>query len=346
MNNLELFTKGIEEVKDSHEVFPYVYQFGKKSEEGKEVTVSCGIHGNEICGIIAGKVVLEIAAALDKAKTLPSGNALNVVLACPNACEQNVRCTDSDGNREFDNPDPQSKTAKRIAAIKKFYAVDLMLCLHNPQDEIPAEICETISGKTTLSFAIAHGLNEERKALLEELGVDAWITGPGLTAGKTGPTDSDEYTHSQGGFGVTVEIGSNEKESDVLRCTLGIARMLSKINVFPELIDEYVDMIRSKVNEILDLADEPSFGNETISEPLHLIAVDQVLKGKDFEFVSPDGLTGYCYKNFHFIPAGEVYAIDDGNERIAENDCYIVFPKKQPKKVAPGHQVALLLKAA
>ena len=346
MNNLELFIKDTEAIKDTHEIFPYVYTFGEKSEDGKEATVSCGIHGNEICGIIAGKVILEVAAALDKAKVLPSDNALNVVLACPNACEQNVRCTDSDGNREFDNLNPQSKTAKRIAAIKKFYAVDLMLCLHNPQDEIPAEICETISGKTTLSFAIAHGLNEERKALLEELGVDAWITGPGLTAGKTGPTDSDEYTHSQGGFGVTVEIGSNEKESDVLRCTLGIARMLSKTGVFPELTDEHTDMIRSKIKDVLALAGEPAFSNETIDEPLHLIAVDQVLKGKDFEFVSPEGLNGYCYKNFHFIPAGQVYAIDNGNEKRAENDCYIVFPKKHPEKVAPGHQVALLLKAA
>lgn len=350
MNNLKLFTDGTEAIREKYAVLglPYVYKFGEKAEGGKEITISCGMHGNEALGLIAGSVMFKVAAVLDEEGLLPKGYVLNIVLANPEASEQGTRgimewvdgkLVMIDANREFNNPDPQTETAKRIASLKRFYAVDIMLCLHNPQENIPENIASTLlsqlddpkkSDKTTMSFAIAHGLTAEREELLAEVGMDACISGPGLTLGKSGPTDSDEYTASQGGFGVTIEVGGNEKENDVERCCLGITRMLAKAGVFPKFEDYLAQLVIEMAGGNPD--DEPPGAGEYLG----LQATDQILKGRDFAFIK-------CYNNFDWIAAGTVIAISDGQEVRAQSDCFILFPKKNPNLVSEGQQMALLV---
>ncbi|MFA6354904.1 MAG: succinylglutamate desuccinylase/aspartoacylase family protein [Candidatus Paceibacterota bacterium] len=167
---------------------------GKK---GPRTAIFVGVHGNEICGILALKEVV-------KKITIDSGLAM-FVYGNIKAIDKNIRFTEFNLNRAFNDSCFYNKKIKktyeykRAQVLKKYLSnIDLLLDIHSVSDKKsePFIICEKNASDIIKSFS------SRFKKVVSGLGVIQ-------------PGGIDGYMNSLGKIGICIECGFHKDKRAV-----------------------------------------------------------------------------------------------------------------------------------
>ena len=256
---------------------------------GKHLVVFGAVHGNEKCGTVAIRRVIEALEAGDF--QLKTGQVTFLPICNPRAFAQNVRFTERNLNRYLvpkeskvhyeDHLDEQICTALGEA--------DVLLDLHSYQSE----------GGPFIFLGTSDAENEFAKCL----GVNDFVYGWGDAFGSSAdanPNESIGTTDSvrlQGGMGVTLECG-HHANADA-----------------PEVGHEAI--LRAM-----------SFLGLTAGEFAANNAPSRCVKMQDVFYKKKAGQWTKNWKHYDAVVAGEVLAkYDDGEEIVAKESGHIVLPK-------------------
>jgi predicted deacylase len=155
----------------SNTSYPYVWTFSS-AIPGPHVCVTALVHGNEVCGAIAGDWLLGTLAA----GLRPTHGTLSVAfanVAAYQSFDANApfasRCVDEDFNRLWDEATldgpRDSRELRRARALRPFYdTVDHLLDLHSMSEPAPAI---ALAGDTAKGLTLAHGLGAPEHILVD-----------------------------------------------------------------------------------------------------------------------------------------------------------------------------------
>jgi predicted deacylase len=251
---------------------------------GPHVCVNALVHGNEVCGAIAGDWLLrELAAGLRLRHGTLSVAFANVAAyqSFKAATPFDSRCVEEDFNRLWDvttlEGERDSVELRRARALRPFYdTVDHLLDLHSMLEPAPPI---SLAGDTAKGLALAHAIGAPAHILVDS----------GHAAGKR--------LRDYAGFGnplsaksaVLIECGQHWERAvgDVAKqVTLRFLRHFNMLDA--SWIDERLDALETKSQRVVDISTvvtqvdasfrwiRPLCGLEVIAEAGTLIAMDGV----------------------------------------------------------------------
>ena len=157
------------------------------------LTVMAITHGNEVAGLRVVNDLLNLICNGQLQITVP----ICIVLGNPDASAKGLRYLERDLNRSFDHSDVSFKEVKRAQEIETVLNdTFLLLDIHQTKENSEFPFFIFPYSKAGFSFA---------KMISEEIPV---VTHWGAPFSKEGMC-TDEYTNTQGGCGITLEIGQN-----------------------------------------------------------------------------------------------------------------------------------------
>lgn len=293
--------KSLKQHQVGNQIAPLVWKFPGQ-KSGPTVTVLEGVHGNETdLGLL--QTILQIV----KKFNVEIGNLI-LGIGNPGAFINGSRGTKNghDLNREFGDQNGNSYEQKRANILKPILAqTDLLLDLH-----------KTI--KPSLPMVIVPEIKTEIDNILATLDIPLIITGQGLDQPDGEAINTDTFVAKNGGTGITIEAGCIH---DVLQqeFTAKILGVLVEMSIFPE------DVLPNKNKAAL---------NPQNFNPEMYDAYWNVVGGENFSFTKKWG-------NFEKIQAGQVFAINNGEELYPEFPSEILFPKDT---ITPGKQACMIVK--
>ncbi len=162
---------------------------------GTSLTICGGIHGNEPCGYLAIKQIIE---EVNRNALIIERGVLTLVIGNPAALVSKQRAVDQNLNRLFIDAvacDPASVESMRAAQLKPILAKAEVLCdLHATTAQTrPFLMCEK------------HLIDQARA-----IGISPIVSGWGDMSGSILSGDTENYVNSKGGQGYTVECGQRD----------------------------------------------------------------------------------------------------------------------------------------
>jgi predicted deacylase len=262
---------------------PWSHVWSYRSDTpGPHVCVNALVHGNEVCGAIAGDWLLrELAAGLRLRHGTLSVAFANVAAyqSFAAATPFDSRCVEEDFNRLWDvttlEGERDSVELRRARALRPFYdTVDHLLDLHSMLEPAPPI---SLAGDTAKGLALAHDIGAPAHILVDS----------GHAAGKR--------LRDYAGFGnplsaksaVLIECGQHWERAvgDVAKqVTLRFLRHFNMLDA--GWIDERLDALETKSQRVVDISTvvtqadasfrwiRPLRGLEVIAEAGTLIAMD------------------------------------------------------------------------
>lgn len=257
--------------------------------KGINLLVLGAIHGNETAGPLAIKKILQ---KLDsKEITLTSGKLTLVPICNPQAYQKNVRQIEENLNRVMKmHKNPKTYEQKLANEICPLIKKsDITLDLHSTH-------CEGDE-----PFAFCDYPNEMNQKLISGLNIKYVLEGwPDIYGNNTEIRDfsTEQYAHECGKTGTTLECGYHKSPYATELAYNAIVSTLSKF----------------KMIEPREIA---------ACEKAHILLQKYVIKQKS-------GNLCHHYKHLDPLKKGEIIArYDDGEELIAEKNCYILLPNQQ-----------------
>ena len=269
----------------------------KGKKEGPTVVVLGGTHGDEQMGA-------EIVELLEKEiKADDINGEIYLFLGNPEACKRNQRFMDTDLNRLFGEEfEKLKKMDEKEMNTEQKRVMEIAPILEKA--DYLLDIHSTI--KPSVPFVYCEP-DEEHFEFARLLGTKYIVSASPDFRPKDLTSSIDNFVDQHGGMGVTYESGWHKDDS-----TFKI--VLNGAKLFLQHIGSY-DFGLAK--------------GEKINPEYMLIHAEVVPNTKKFSF-SED------FSNFDFVAEGEVIATDGSKKIKAEQDSFIIFPKKniQAGKVA------------
>ena len=256
----------------------------KGPEKGPTITIIGGMHGNEKTGVKVIKKLLKMNLKLKM-------GTLNLIIGNPAACKANKRFIEIDANRCFDDKNPKTNEGKRIKIISKYLdKSDLMIDIHSTLKPAPA-------------FLVIPNLKHKFSNCISQLGIKTIISGEGLKHPSGKSIESDLYTCSKGGLGITIESGTLNHN----QISKKIIKVLEQLNMLEK------DLSKLQIHNVYS----------------------QILAGQKFKFSKE-------WNNFEKISKGETYAYNGKSALKVNQDSKILFPKSK-QNIVTGQQACLLI---
>jgi predicted deacylase len=296
---------------------PYSWKFeGKKS--GPTITILGGIHGDETAGI---EIVETLISFLSMTKVVRG--KINLALGNVPAILEGKRKLDLDMNRLFgeDTLELQGPELERVRELEQLLQEsDLLLDIHSTID--PSTPFVAVPSTEDLNEIEVPKTGVSVSKILDSIKVPIILQGQGLLHPDGKAIYTDSYTFEHGGIGLTIEAGWTQ-DPKVLEIQGGIIDLLANLGIIG--ISGHKNPISPK--EIWNAKQNIVCENET------------------FTFTQD-------WQTFDQIKAETIIAtyIKDGKliEVKADEDCMIIFPKKNPgtstpdKELTPGFEACIL----
>ena len=304
--------------------------FGLKP--GPKVIVLGRVHGNECCGTLAIKNVVNLFNT--QVLTLDSGKVTFLPIANPLAALRGTRNGDRNLNRAFypktsDKNNFEDKLNNILCPILEEY--DVLLDLHSflNGDKPFALIGNTTAGKKDFVIGQKHVCTSEHQ-LVSALNVDTVITNWSDTYtrgvqkrrkrdGKHSPPftlnydekygdGTTEYARSKGAIAITLECGQHE---EFLASSVGknaILNLLNRLQMTRTETCVNTDNHNVTYIKLFDVIDKLSYGDKFVKN----------------------------WKTFMKVEENEIVGIfESGKEIRAPKDCFIIFPNQNAE---PGQE--------
>lgn len=236
---------------------------------GKTSVIIAGIHGNEVCGVEAFKLLLPTLKI--------QRGTVHFIYGNPNAIKLGYRYTDGDLNRlfrsdgNFSNEERNSYEYHRSREILPYLdSADVLLDIHasNTEDSIPFFICENIA------FPI-----------IQEMGIETVVSG----FDSLQPGGSDYYMNSRNAIGICLECGyvKDPRSTDI--AVRGIQEFLVAQNHLEPSEDMTFDDKRYFEMKYMHLTKTDNFTPEKKFRDFEKVEKEQVI-GRDGseEIYAPD----------------------------------------------------------
>ena len=257
-----------------------------QSKTGKQIdlTLMAITHGNEFVGV---KVLNDILDFIDQ-DSFELGLSVCFILGNPWAAQKNQRFLEADLNRSFARAELTAKEHHRARKLESILSnSSYLLDLHQTRER---------SESPFFIFPYSVGGFRFARQISSEIPI---VTHWGKPFSKSGQC-TDEFVNSQGGTGITIELGQNG--FDIYKIAAGFKAILRALEV-----------VESKIYKGVDL--EPD------ADP-HVFTWLDIVEFPE----SGDAALKPGYYNFKELPAGEEYGQKDGVPMNASADCRILFP--------------------
>lgn len=273
---------------------PEIFEFDS-GKSGKHLVVTGAIHGNEPCGPLAIKRVME--EIKQGVIGITAGKVTFVPVCNPRAYAQNVRQTERNLNRMMfpkDAPEAYEDHLDNVLC-PLFDTADVLLDLHSCHSQSPPFIFLGACDQANAEYALALGVSHFVHGFEDALGDATADIDPKFAMGTT------EYTREQGGLALTLECGSHLDETAPEVGYQAILRALSHFGlaaVDKAMISAQQDMTRHCVK-----------------------MVKAFIKEEEGQFAQD-------WQNMSRVQGGEVLVhYESGKTITAPEDGYIILPK-------------------
>ena len=289
---------------------PYVYTFDS-GVDGPHVMINALTHGNEVCGAIAVKALLDLGVKPRRGKLTLGFSNVDAYLSFDAAKPDASRFVDQDFNRvwtaaKLDDASVDSSELRRARALRPAIdTVDLLLDLHSMHERSAPLI---VSGPLDKGIELARALGA-----------------PGTVISDEGHPEGRRMRDYEG-FGdplssrnaLLVECGQHWEPSAVVVAKDCTARFLVLAGA-------------------LDVGDLPADWFSPKPDAMRVIRVTQPVVAKSFDFRFADAFTGLET----FAKAGTVIGWNEGEAVVTPYDnCVLVMPSL--RQLRPGVTVVRL----
>jgi len=266
-----------------------IEKFRFDSEQpGKNILIFGAIHGDEHCGPVAIRSVIE---KIEQGTwPLLKGSVTFVPICNPKAHEEKKRVRKENLNRIFKKTSvPETEEQELANELTTLVDMcDVLLDIHSSFVPAPTNVFVDYPTEENLAFATA--LEPEflifdwPKTYAENPSFDSWTT--------------DRYAHEAGKIGILTECGQHDAPSSI------------------EHAERYMQRTLAHFGNIAPL-------NEAAPELARRVYMTGMWKRE-----SAEDRFARAWHHLEFVPRGALIALrSDGEEILASEDCFIIFPK-------------------
>lgn len=283
---------------------PYLYSY-ESSEPGPHVMINALTHGNEVCGAIVVKALLEHEIRPTRGKLSLCFANVDAYLSFDANDPDASRFVDQDLNRVWthavlDNQQLQSSELQRARQLRPVLdTVDLLLDIHSMHERSKAL---TVSGLTAKAIALAKQLGEPENIVVDAGHAD------GCRLSDYSEFDNPDSSKNA----LLIECGQHWEASSVSVAKSSAAKFLL-------------------ASEILDHSDLPSGWTQKTSNPPRVINVTEAVVAQSMDFTFAGSYTGLE----SFDKKDTIIGWNDGIPvKTPYDNCVLVMPSLRQLK--PG----------